>query len=117
MWRSLSGMIVCALACAMTVPRAAIAQTVPSVVVPPAVLFSFDHVLSIYEWHGAFDAPLVRADHALTPQFDIHLHGNSRFLPLDSLATTEATGLITVMQRLANYDAASWSLAPFVMLA
>lgn len=119
MWRSVCRSFLLAMCCAIVAPHRAFPQTVQEPNGPQRrASFAFDHVLSIYEWRGAFDfAPNRDRQPTLSPSFDIHLHGNSRFLPLDSLATTEASGWITAIQPLASYDLQTWSLAPYVTLA
>src|ERR1035437_2567952 len=85
---------------------------------PQGIVLGFDHVLSIYEWRGAFD--YTAGSHSwqpptwIAPLSDVHLRATSRFLPQDSLATTEALGTITGSQPLAPYQPGTASLAPFV---
>src|SRR5579884_3967511 len=73
---------------------------------PRGVIFGFDHVLSIYEWQSLFDyssqaaAPWQKPLDWFGPVTDVHLRANSRFLPQDSLTTTEASGWMTAMQPL-----------------
>jgi hypothetical protein len=109
MWRSLIAVVLCLLA----------SNSRAQLVLPQSdAVFSFDHVLSIYEWHGLFDYVTRPSDiPTLSPLFDIHLRGNSRFLTLDSLTTTDAAGIITALQPLATYDNTSWSIAPFATFA
>lgn len=88
---------------------------------PQGIVLGFDHVLSIYEWRGAFDYS-VRAPrdantplrNAPSPMTDVHLKATSRFLPQDSLATTEALGMISASQPLAAYQPDEPSLAAFL---
>src|SRR5436190_12760000 len=113
MWRRLIVGIFCAFAVTANAQVSSLISTAER-----EALLSFDHVLSIYEWHGLFDySPSDWRDRSLAPSFDIHLRGNSRFLTLDSLTTTDATGSITAVQPLARFENDSWSLAPFVTLA
>ncbi|MDP4199446.1 MAG: hypothetical protein Q8922_02725 [Bacteroidota bacterium] len=88
---------------------------------PQGIAFGFNHVLSIYEWNGAFDysdgTQSIRSAAIMSTASEVHLNANSRFLPQDSLATTEATGSLTVVQPLMQYQPGTTTLAPFILLA
>jgi hypothetical protein len=63
-------------------------------IIPTGALFSYDHLLSIYEWHGRFEygTPLSPAVARLSnASIDtVHLEGNSRFLQ-DNLIRSTST--------------------------
>ncbi len=69
-------------------------STLHTSVIPNGALFSFDHLLSIYEWHGRFEygAPLAPAvARSSSASIDtVHLEGNSRFLQ-DNLIRSTST--------------------------
>lgn len=70
----------------------------PIVGIPNGAKFSFDHLLSIYEWHGLFEygTPISASLARSTPMSidTVHLQGDSRFLQDDLIRSSSTIDTI-----------------------